>query len=182
MPSAVASILSLSAAGLYLIVLAGCMVAAFTSARYRQPPKHRLIWGLIAIAFLGLAIMRFTALEEIARVALRGLLMAEAAYEDRRVYQRAIVMILFLAVSVLALFGLMRQWQMARGRRNVAVVVALAGLAMMVGLLGLRIISLHDIDKLLYGPLKLNWFLDIGASLAVLGAAAGYVRFVRQRP
>ncbi|MFY7744441.1 MAG: hypothetical protein ACOVQY_03395 [Erythrobacter sp.] len=34
----------------------------------------------------------------------------------------------------------------------------------------------------LYGPLKLNWVIDLGATLTVLVAAAYYVRIVRVRP
>jgi hypothetical protein len=46
----------------------------------------------------------------------------------------------------------------------------------------LRVISLHMIDRLLFGPLKLNWIGDIGASLVVLGAAIYYMKLVRERP
>jgi hypothetical protein len=53
---------------------------------------------------------------------------------------------------------------------------------MMVMLLGLRIVSLHQIDVLLYGPAKLNWVIDIGASLTVLTAAGFYIRLVSHRP
>lgn len=54
-------------------------------------------------------------------------------------------------------------------------------MAMMM-LLGLRIVSLHQIDQLLYGPKKLNWLVDIGASLLAMGAAVVYIRVVIGRP
>jgi hypothetical protein len=43
----------------------------------------------------------------------------------------------------------------------------------------LRVISLHAIDALLYGPIKLNWVIDLGTSLIVLSAAAYYTRYTR---
>lgn len=52
----------------------------------------------------------------------------------------------------------------------------------MVMLLSLRIISMHQIDQLLYGPIKLNWLIDIGASLLAMGAEAIYIRVVIRRP
>jgi hypothetical protein len=48
--------------------------------------------------------------------------------------------------------------------------------------MALRIASLHMIDALLYGPLKLNWVIDIGGSLVVLVAAIYYVQLVHTRP
>jgi hypothetical protein len=71
-------------------------------------------------------------------------------------------------VGLLAL-GMWVQWRAAHGRRNMALFVAFAALATMVMLLGLRTVSLHQIDVLLYGPTKLNWVIDIGASLTVPG-------------
>ncbi len=51
----------------------------------------------------------------------------------------------------------------------------------MIGLMMLRIISLHMIDRLLFGPLKLNWVFDIGSTLAVLAAALYYIAIVSGR-
>jgi len=31
-----------------------------------------------------------------------------------------------------------------------------------------------------HGPLKLNWIIDIGASVLVMGAAVTYIRLVRR--
>lgn len=126
--------------------------------------------------------MRVTGAEEIIRGAFRQLLAMEGAYESRRSLQRPLAAVILITMSAAVALGPLRQWHLARGRRNVAVVVGLAGLATMVMLLGLRIVSLHQLDMLLYGPLKLNWIMDLGASLAVLGAALLYVRLVTQRP
>lgn len=49
----------------------------------------------------------------------------------------------------------------------------------MLGLILLRTISFSAFDRLLYGPLKLNWVGDIGAASLVLGAALFYIRVAR---
>jgi hypothetical protein len=48
----------------------------------------------------------------------------------------------------------------------------------MVLVMGLRVISYSPLDRLLYGPLKLNWVGDIGAAAVVLGAAGYYLHAV----
>ena len=49
-------------------------------------------------------------------------------------------------------------------------------------LYALRLVSLHDVDKVLYsgGILRPNWLLDIGLSLTVAGAAFAYRRAYRK--
>lgn len=182
MAFAATSTLSLSAAGIYVIVLAACLAAAFAAARFRQAPAHWRTWAFIALGFSLLAFLRVIGAEEIIRDSFRQLLAVEGVYENRRSFQRPLAAGILGTMSAAVALGLLRQWYLARGRRNVAVVVGLAGLATMVMLLGLRIVSLHQLDMLLYGPLKLNWIMDLGASLAVLGAALLYIRFVTQRP
>ncbi len=182
MAAAVPSLLSLTATGLYLVVLAACVAAALAARKFRQPPGHWRIWAFVATGFLVLAVMRLVGFEEVLRESLRDLLRVEGAYDSRRAYQRPLAAGLLAAISAAVALGLLRQWQLARGRRNIAAVVGLAGFATMMMVLGLRIVSLHQLDKLLYGPLKLNWIMDLGASLAVLGAALMYIRYVAQRP
>ena len=68
-----------------------------------------------------------------------------------------------------------------RGRRNIARITAIIAAFVMIFLLGLRLASLHLVDALLFGPLKLNWVIDLGASLIVIFAASYYVQIVRAR-
>jgi hypothetical protein len=62
----------------------------------------------------------------------------------------------------------------ARGRRNVAVVLAQLGALVVAGTIALRMLSFSMIDKLLYGPFKLNWIGDIGSAVLVGGCALAY--------
>jgi hypothetical protein len=48
-------------------------------------------------------------------------------------------------------------------------------------LLALRIVSLNAVDAVLFGPLKVNWITDIGASVFVIAAALYYVRLLLAR-
>lgn len=175
------SLLSLAAAGLYGIVVLACLVAAVMATKLRQPPAHGRVWAGIALAFVLLAAMRVAGLEELIRASFRELLAVDGVYDERRSIQRP------LAAGVVVLAGaafgwaVLRRWRAVRGRRELALALACAGVAIMIMLLALRFVSLHQVDMLLYGPAKLNWVVDLGASLLVLGSAAFYFRLLTQR-
>lgn len=77
------------------------------------------------------------------------------------------------------IFGFARN---LRGRRNMAVLVSVLTVFAMLFLMALRLASLHATDALLHSAFKLNWLIDIGSNLTVLGAAVTYIRLVRARP
>lgn len=182
MPSDGPSLLSMSAAGFYAVVVAVCLIAAGTAGRLRQPSSHWQTWATIALIFAVLAAMRMIGLEETLRDALRELLRVEMTYDTRRSFQRPLAAAVIVVATAIAAIVLVRRARVVKGRRNIVLLIAAAsGLAMAL-LMTLRIISLHQVDAVLYGPLKLNWVADIGASLVVLVAAVLYVRLVRQRP
>lgn len=176
------SIFSLLAVGLYVLVGCACLLAAATAGRHRQPFAHRRTWVLVGLAFGVLALMRIGNVEELVRGLFRTELQLTGSYEQRRVMQRPVAFAVVALVAGLFAWGLWLQWRAAQGRRNMALFVAFAALVTLVMLMGLRIVSLHQIDVLLYGPTKLNWLIDIGASLTVLAAAAFYIRLVSRRP
>lgn len=176
------SILSLSAAGLYTVILGVCLFAAASARRSRQPFASSRTWVLIAMFFGALALMRIAGAEELLRSALRSELRAEGGYNDRRELQRQLVIALMAIFAGLFLWALWLQYRAAHGRRNVAQFVAVAAVGMMIFLMTLRIVSLHQIDMLLYGPAKLNWIIDLGSGLVVMAAAGFYVRVVSRRP
>lgn len=181
MASAAPSILSLSAAGLYMLVLGMCLFAGATAGRRAQPFAHRRTWVVIGLVFGLLALMRIAGTEEFLRDLLRAELRLEGSYDRRRELQRPLVVIVMCIFAGLFLWGLLRQWRAAHGRRSMALFIAFAAVASMMFLVALRTVSFHQVDILLYGPAKLNWIMDIGASLTVLAAAGYYVRLVSNR-
>lgn len=175
------SILSLSAAGLYVVVLGLCLFAAVTAQQYRQPFAHIRTWVVIALLFGCLALMRIGNIEELLRIMLRNELRDDGDYAGRRTVQQPLVVAAMMVFAGLFLWGLWRQWRAAHGRRNMALFVAVAAVGAMMFVIALRIVSFHSTDYVLYGPAKLNWILDIGSSLTVLATAGYYVRRVRSR-
>lgn len=177
--------LSLAAAGLYAFVAFACVLAAHTARSARQPRWHLRTWSLLAVLFVAMIAMRVTMVEEIMRDAARAALRAESAYQSRRELQTVMLAVVAVCGGALGLWLAYRAFTGSRRRRDVAVKVAIAGGLAFGALMLLRLISLHVVDRALYGPLKLNWVGDIGASLIVLGAAAYYawrLRSLRRAP
>ena len=88
------------------------------------------------------------------------------------------------ALAASFLIGLYAAYTVAQrihGRRNIAVGVAATASGVMMVTIAMRIISLHAMDRLLYGPLKLNWIGDVGSSFFVIAAAIYYVMLVTGR-
>jgi len=81
--------------------------------------------------------------------------------------------VLFVVLIVSRLLGL--------GRRNIAVALVWGACGVMIATIAMRTISLHALDRLLNGPLKLNWVGDMGSSLVVLAAAIFYIGVVSGR-
>lgn len=176
--TAVPSLFSLAAAGFYLVVIVSAILASLASSRRREPSWHLFVWLAVAAVFLGLAIVRVFAFEEIARSFLRGLLQAEGAYEKRRAVQEPIFAVVFAIASALLAGFVYFVANRVRGAGNVLTTIAGGCAGGMVFLLMLRILSLHAVEELLYGPLKLNWVSDIGMSLVAMGCAVRYLSAV----
>lgn len=172
------STFSLIAAGLYIIVAASCLVALASAVRLKQAQWHVLSWSAIASLFFALGVMRVFAVEELLREELRYLLRGQGAYDHRREFQGPIFAALFVTAAFLSGFWAYRTAQTISGRRNIAAVIAIACGFGLIFLNLLRIISLHSVDQLLYGPLKLNWIIDFGASTVVIVCGVYYWRVV----
>lgn len=173
------SVLSLVACALYGLVAGASFRAGREARSKRQQPWHFKAWGLIALYFLLLIVLRLFNVEEGLREGMREMLEAQNLLADRRSFQGpiiAITIILFASCAMLAVY-----WtsQRVSGRRNIAVAAAIGACGVMLATMMMRIVSLHALDRLLNGPLKLNWVGDIGSSLVVLGAALFYVSVVR---
>lgn len=175
------STLSLLAAALYLVVAGAATAAAVDASRHRQILWHLIVWGIIAALFTGLALARIYGLEELLRGDLRTMLYAERTYEERRTLQKPLFAIVFVIAASMAGGFVYSLAKGVRGRRNVAALVAIGCTGGLMFLAALRLVSLHSVDAWLYGPLKINWFADLGMTVAVLACAVRYCLIVRQR-
>lgn len=165
------SIPSLIAASLYVVIALLCIAAWRASHRLRNDRLGRFIWLTISILFAGLALSRLWEWESRIRAFMRGIFESQYSYEVRHDVQAPLALfVIFLLLTGLFLFvKLIRRFRSRRDRNFVSIAVA-ASIAM-VGLVALRIISYHPIDTVLYSGPRLNWWLDIGLSLAVGWAA-----------
>lgn len=175
------SLLSLAAIVLYLLVAACLAFAAAAARRHRQQPWHVKSWLLLLAFFILLIIMRAFSVEDQLRDQWRGILAAAGEYQNRRHWQRMVLVVILVGAATVGGWLAYRSFRKIRGRRNFAVATALAGALGMLFLMSLRWLSLHVIDGFLYGPLKLNWIGDIGISLGTAAAAIYYARVVGGR-
>lgn len=174
-----ASPLSLFATAIYALTVIATGLAARSARPENAFAWHGRIWRFLATLFIVLIALRILNAEELLRDQLRGMLEVEGAYSNRRDLQRP------LAAGVIVVFAAAAFWLSYRfagtvkDRCNFAAMSAFASGFGMVFLVGLRIVSLHPIDALLYGPMKLNWLCDVGFSFLVTGFALYYVWIVR---
>jgi hypothetical protein len=174
------SLLSLVASYLYGAVTLSCcwaLAAAFTT---RQQRWHIFAWTALTGLFVLLMVMRFYDVEEVLRSTLREAMRAQQSYDSRREFQRPLVALLVAVAGLGGFAWIALTIRAMRGRRNLATAFAVSCGGAMLLLVTLRIVSLHPIDRLLYGPVKLNWVADIGLSLAVLCTALIYAGIVRR--
>ncbi len=177
------SLLNWLGAGLYLFVAMMCGAAWRVSVRQGMSVPHGRAWFLIALFFCLLIASRLLGLEDMLRDVMRDLLRSQGAYEGRTYWQLPAVIALF-AIAVCALGLIARQGlhatpaAVSSGANRMLMTAQLAAFAMLL-LVGLRTISLHSVDAMLYsGPIRLNWILDIGASLLVAGCAVRFAVIV----
>lgn len=173
--------LSLIAAAFYGAVVFACLLALAAAMARQQIRWHVLGWSALALLFVVLAAMRVFAIEELLREELRQLLRAEGTYDNRRAIQGPVFAALFITAAAIGGYWTFHTARTIRGRRNVAAMLGIASGSTLVFLLLLRIVSLHSVDQLIYGPLKLNWIIDLGASTIVLTAGLYYWQVVTGR-
>ena len=166
---------NLAAAGLYLLVVIGCLGAAVVAVPARSPRWHRIAWIGLTALFAILILSRFYGLEEALMAELRSIFRGDNSYGRRRDVQALSATLLLAVVAVIGGAIAFRRTPLLRGRRDQVTAFALVSGGAMLLLIALRVISLHAIDRLLYGALKLNWVGDIGASFAVIAAATYYI-------
>lgn len=171
--------LSLAGAVVYLLTAVAAAIAAVSADRRGRGNRDQLAWVLVLLAFVVFSAMRLVAAEEHLRSTLRTALELADARAGRRAIQLPLSL-LALTLATLAAFPLVRRiaasgWASQHAARNWAL-LALLG---MLGLIALRIISLHAMDAILFssliGPLRLNWLLDLGFTAVALLAAINFV-------
>lgn len=175
------TILSLFAIILYSLVGVFCIVALRSAFKFNQEIWHIIAWGLISGLFILLIASRIFLIEDVLRAELRGWLGDQDLVSERRDYQGPIVAVVIIIATVC--IGVIARYFAIRllKRRDRAVGIAVAASAAMIILIILRSISLHSLDAFLYGPLKLNWIGDIGASLTIFAASAYYTGLLTGR-
>jgi len=171
---------------LYAVVAAACaaagLVARKAGARGLRPPREARGWLLASLVFAALIVLALGNVTGLLQGFLRQLLVDNEQYASRWEVQAPLSALLVLATGGCAWLGL-RQWQRHR-RSRAARLLALAVIAALgyLPLLLARIISFHQLDKLLYtGPLRLNWLIDGGLALTVATCALLYIRLIGQQ-
>lgn len=160
---------------LYAGVSFVCFRASVLAGSGEGYSRQRRFWASVGGFFLALIALRLSGSEEMLRALLRDGLHEEGAYQARRSIQSVIASIVLSGLGIGTLVFLYRNRPGRNAsRRELARLVARLAVVAMCGLLGLRIISLHTIDQLLYHGPHLNWVIDIGSSLIVLASALAH--------
>ncbi len=155
----------------YLATAVLCVRARVAAGEKALGRGDRLVWLGATLFFCILALMRIFALEDAIRDVLRAALIRDDAYAERHGFQSVLAASLLLAMFA----GSILTWRIMHNRKwDRTMRWAIFGIIVMTGLVTLRIISFHATDALLYGPLHLNWFIDMGAT--VLTGWAAYIR------
>lgn len=159
------SLLSLAGGLIYLIVGGLSMRAALSAKTSGRPGKETVWWFIIAVSFGALIALRASGFEQQSAAMLRNLLREDGMYEMRREAQAPLSVLAILCVA--GLIALTARLYLRTRPGSLSRILAFARLAVvsLFGLVVLRVISFHATDMLLYGPLKLNWVIDIGSSL-----------------
>jgi len=167
---------------LWVVVLFGtasaCVVALGHNLCGRRRVLDGLVWGSGGLLFAGLATARVIDLEDRARRALRASVRSEGLYTDRWDFQ-AVAVAAVVALAGLGLLLLWLGWEKGWLKTTPRPVLgALVGLVAMVGLIFLRLISLHGVDQVLYGGgLHINGLLE---AVLTLGTALCGLRYVQR--
>lgn len=173
------SIPSMIAIILYAVFGLTTLRTALFAGKQPLPPADKRNWWAMTSLFGLLIALRVFDVEHAIPEMMRKLARTDNVYDERRDLQNPLVATILIAGF--AALALMMYRQLSRGKRHPAarmVLVSQVAAGGLVVLIMLRLISLHAVDALLYrgGPLRLNYILDFGASLAVAWSAWNYRR------
>lgn len=165
-----------------LVPAAACVMA------WRKSLDRPLRYGDVPAGFwlgpfaflLVLAGMRLFNIPELVRKSIKHYGQGAGIYAERRGLQSEVLVVLaFVGIAVLVIAVLRAQPRLQARRSARLAAFALAGVAGETALLAARLISLHQLDEMLFGPAKLGWVLDAGC-LALIAYAA--IRFAQLPP
>ena len=169
----IASALGTSA---YFIAIAACSLGWRAARRGVRPPIERRTFVGAICFFAALATIRFWSLEEAARDALRDLFRADGIYQDRWTFQAPLVAFSLIVTAGLAFYIFRRRRIYIRSYRGTLAYLMRVAMIAFVPLIAMRTISLHAMDRVLYGgPVRLNWIVDGGLTMAVIACSIAYV-------
>lgn len=174
--------ISIAGTAFYVLTALACLAAAASTKPSDNAADGYWVWILMAVCFSLLTVARLMQWEEVLHFGLKDALQSSGGYGDRRVWQAlAVAAVVALGAAAAIWFG---RTMIRAGRGSLTPTFASARLAMlslagMIVLIILRVISFHPVDRLLYGA-RLNWALDPGLTLMVLGAAIWAIRRARQ--
>ena len=163
--------------------LFACIASANAARKVRQfggPARDRFAWAALAAFFGFMIAVRLLDGENVMRDMLRVLLDAGEIYRGRRGFQGAAIALLGLVFAVLTAWVLREKAARQNAASRSLCVAKLAGLAYL-ALFAARLISLHQIDALLYGGAHINRAVDPGLALLVGWMAIRFVRELKSR-
>lgn len=165
---------------IYGVAIVLCARAAFAARHWRAPGSDRLFWSLVTMFFALLVVSRVTGFEDLVRASMKAALDSGGRYSARRPIQAAIAVGAAAMGAVVAYFSWRKLLDGKPRPIASALSLALAGSWAMAGLVVMRLISLHQIDRLLYSGPHLNRFADPAAAIVVCAGAWSYVLRVRR--
>ena len=165
---------NLLGSGLYFMVALTALLAAVMVRGDRA--GDRIHWLGIAALFIGFAASRWFQIEVGLSSMLRETIRSAGAYGERASWQAPATVVLVVLLFALGWYFIATWRRRSPGSRARAVFISrFAGIALLL-FVGVRIASLHAIDKLIYsgGPIRLNYLIDLGLTGIVLAMAILY--------
>ena len=166
----------------YALVALACLAAMRAAAPQSDRRGDLYHWLACAGVFVGLLALRLWQVEDRLRDAVRVWARGTGEYQSRAELQLPVAL-LMAALGLAIVYVFIRLWRERRpGSRARLVLSSRFAVLGLLPLFGLRLVSLHQIDQVLYaGPLRINWMIEGVICIVVSGCAALYFLRIRGR-